>query len=1190
MTQQAALVGVFILFFIFSTSQTALSACSPTPTTGPDTINCTGPSANAALSTLAGSDVINYNSGAGSTIDAGADNDTINLTGGTLSGGVNGGNGADTFNLNGTAVTGNLDGGNGDAAIDKFFLNSGSAANVSGQGGNDEIYLQGATIGNSTAGIINAGDGNDIITVTSGTVFGIQGWLGSDTITVSGASTIVHAYVNGTWGNDFYYLNGGTINRIEEFDGDDYIELNGATINNFIVGLSGSDIIKLKSGSVGGNVHGDDGDDTIDLEGASVTGTILGANNSDTINLKSGSAGGVDGGAGIDFITQTGGSVVSIVGGTENDEIKLNGGNVTSTGNAVTGGDGDDLIELNGSTVAGAILGQGGSDTINLKSGSAGNVDGGAGIDFITQTGGSVVSIAGGTENDEIKLSGGNVTSTGNAVAGGDGNDLLELNGSTVTGAFQGDAGSDTINLKSGSAGAVDGGAGIDFITQTGGSVVSIAGGTENDEIKLSGGNVTSTGNAVAGGDGNDLLELNGSTVTGAFQGDAGSDTINLKSGSAGAVDGGAGIDFITQTGGSVLSIAGGTENDEIKLNGGNVTSTGNAVAGGDGDDLLELNGSTVAGAILGEGGNDTINWTLGSLLSINGGNGSDTVIVSASAYDGSQRLDGGDDTLTGDGFIDDLTIAGRTFSTSGDSLSNWEEITLSGGGLTLSDGALRVGDPSDEMTGLFLTGGAHLRSNGPLALIGNLSIGAGSHLEQLSGDMHSISGRLANSGTIDLQDGATGDALLVGGDYSGGGHILLDLDANAALSDRMEIGGSVIGAATRLVVSEVSGLEGSGTPIGVVTVGGQTSAGDFVAENFMAGAYLYSLELDGQEWAFRPTLTSGGSFYPTVGGMLAGFARESVATHYRRSGQWGRARAAGDEQVFGATSVLAAPDTAMAGDVNFWLRGIGAWTEGEGTLSGGAGEQISYDRDSRGLQGGLDFVLAEGADFLLTGGVFAQFGKITGNSKDAVSGSTTGSADTSAIGLGSAIAIEADAFYGEIAAGWNEYGIDTVLSDGASGETDGQGYFVSIEGGRIVRLSGSMALIPQAQLAWIGTDIDSFTDSSGTEIAYESDDIALGRLGVALDVFSGTLGGQPLRFAGIVNYWQQFGETAQALVGGAPLSLEQAGGSIEAGAGFHWGQPNAPLHLHGELTYRETFNGLGEQAWNATIGARLAF
>jgi outer membrane autotransporter protein len=1109
MTQQAALVGVFILFFIFSTSQTALSACSPTPTTGPDTINCTGPSANAALSTLAGSDVINYNSGAGSTIDAGADNDTINLTGGTLSGGVNGGNGADTFNLNGTAVTGNLDGGNGDAAIDKFFLNSGSAANVSGQGGNDEIYLQGATIGNSTAGIINAGDGNDIITVTSGTVFGIQGWLGSDTITVSGASTIVHAYVNGTWGNDFYYLNGGTINRIEEFDGDDYIELNGATINNFIVGLSGSDIIKLKSGSVGGNVHGDDGDDTIDLEGASVTGTILGANNSDTINLKSGSAGGVDGGAGIDFITQTGGSVVSIVGGTENDEIKLNGGNVTSTGNAVTGGDGDDLIELNGSTVAGAILGQGGSDTINLKSGSAGNVDGGAGIDFITQTGGSVVSIAGGTENDEIKLSGGNVTSTGNAVAGGDGNDLLELNGSTVTGAFQGDAGSDTINLKSGSAGAVDGGAGIDFITQTGGSV---------------------------------------------------------------------------------LSIAGGTENDEIKLNGGNVTSTGNAVAGGDGDDLLELNGSTVAGAILGEGGNDTINWTLGSLLSINGGNGSDTVIVSASAYDGSQRLDGGDDTLTGDGFIDDLTIAGRTFSTSGDSLSNWEEITLSGGGLTLSDGALRVGDPSDEMTGLFLTGGAHLRSNGPLALIGNLSIGAGSHLEQLSGDMHSISGRLANSGTIDLQDGATGDALLVGGDYSGGGHILLDLDANAALSDRMEIGGSVIGAATRLVVSEVSGLEGSGTPIGVVTVGGQTSAGDFVAENFMAGAYLYSLELDGQEWAFRPTLTSGGSFYPTVGGMLAGFARESVATHYRRSGQWGRARAAGDEQVFGATSVLAAPDTAMAGDVNFWLRGIGAWTEGEGTLSGGAGEQISYDRDSRGLQGGLDFVLAEGADFLLTGGVFAQFGKITGNSKDAVSGSTTGSADTSAIGLGSAIAIEADAFYGEIAAGWNEYGIDTVLSDGASGETDGQGYFVSIEGGRIVRLSGSMALIPQAQLAWIGTDIDSFTDSSGTEIAYESDDIALGRLGVALDVFSGTLGGQPLRFAGIVNYWQQFGETAQALVGGAPLSLEQAGGSIEAGAGFHWGQPNAPLHLHGELTYRETFNGLGEQAWNATIGARLAF
>jgi outer membrane autotransporter protein len=225
-----------------------------------------------------------------------------------------------------------------------------------------------------------------------------------------------------------------------------------------------------------------------------------------------------------------------------------------------------------------------------------------------------------------------------------------------------------------------------------------------------------------------------------------------------------------------------------------------------------------------------------------------------------------------------------------------------------------------------------------------------------------------------------------------------------------------------------------------------------------------------------------------------------------------------------------------------------------------------------------------------VTAGLFGQAGQISNDARNETLKSSAGSAESDAWGVGASIGLDTFDFYSEVVGGWNFYDVSTRTSPGASGNTEGDGYFLSVEAGRILALGTLFRVIPQAQLSWIGTDIDSFTDSSGTEIAYESDDIALGRLGVALDVFSGTLGGQPLRFAGIVNYWQQFGETAQALVGGAPLSLEQAGGSIEAGAGFHWGQPNAPLHLHGELTYRETFNGLGEQAWNATIGARLAF
>ena len=68
---------------------------------------------------------------------------------------------------------------------------------------------------------------------------------------------------------------------------------------------------------------------------------------------------------------------------------------------------------------------------------------------------------------------------------------------------------------------------------------------------------------------------------------------------------------------------------------------------------------------------------------------------MSAAAYDGSQLLDGGDDALPADGFIDSLTISGKTITTNGGNLANWEKITVAGGGLTLSDGTLAAGDPS---------------------------------------------------------------------------------------------------------------------------------------------------------------------------------------------------------------------------------------------------------------------------------------------------------------------------------------------------------------------------------------------------------------------------------------------------------------------------------------------------------------
>jgi outer membrane autotransporter protein len=651
-----------------------------------------------------------------------------------------------------------------------------------------------------------------------------------------------------------------------------------------------------------------------------------------------------------------------------------------------------------------------------------------------------------------------------------------------------------------------------------------------------------------------------------------------------------------------VVSIAGGTENDEIKLTGGNVTSTGSAVAGGDGDDLLELNGSTVAGLILGEGGADRIDWSSGSLLSIDGGDGSDEVTVGAAGFDGSQLLDGGDDVSTADGFFDTLTISGRNFSTSGDSLINWEKLVLDNSSMTLIGGNFLVGDASDSASGLFLINGAHFSAGTSAAIasaslfstsqvpLSSLFVSSGSVFEGGGGGINAVSGKVTNFGTIDLQDGLAGDAFSVGGDYVGGGQILLDVNTAETLADRMEIGGNVVGGPTRIMISETSGLEGSGLPITVVTVAGQTRAGDFTSDTFTAGAYSYALELEGQDWTLRPTITAGGSFYPTVGVLLSGFSRESIGSYYRRNGSWSQARATGDEQVFAAASVLGEPETSLQGDADFWLRGIGAWIEGEGMLAGGAGDAVSYDRDSRGLQGGVDFVIAETADQLLVAGLFVQYGRISGSARDVASGTSSGSADTTAMGLGGTLSFSAATGYGEIAAGWNDFGIDTVLSDGAYGTTDGQGYAVSIEGGRIVQLSRALTLVPQAQLAWLGNRIDSFEASDGTEVEYDAEHAAEGRIGLGLEAAGGMLAGQPLALTGILNLRQQFGDPALTFISGQPLSLEQSGGSIEAGLGLFWGRDGSPFELYGEGSYREAIRGEGESGWNATGGFRLAF
>lgn len=208
--------------------------CSPSPTNGPENINCTG--------THTGN------------LDASGGNDTVNVTGGST-------------------VDGYIVGGAGDDQI----TNSGIVEEyIYGAAGND-------TIENTATGTINAniigGTGDDEL-INSGIVrTGILGHDGDDTITNSGT---VLSHISGHAGDDSI-TNSGTVNtEILGGDGDDSITNSGSARQ--ILGGDGNDVINLMPDSnVSQDTQAGSGDDIVNIYGSITT-----AANPATIQLNAG--------------------------------------------------------------------------------------------------------------------------------------------------------------------------------------------------------------------------------------------------------------------------------------------------------------------------------------------------------------------------------------------------------------------------------------------------------------------------------------------------------------------------------------------------------------------------------------------------------------------------------------------------------------------------------------------------------------------------------------------------------------------------------------------------------------------------------------------------------------------------------------------------------------------------------------
>ena len=139
-------------------------------------------------------------------------------------------------------------------------------------------------------------------------------------------ATIIH--VNGLGGNDQISVispdgPGGIMANVDGGDGDDSVELN---FDGSIWGGTGNDQLRL-SDSYSGEIYGSDGDDLLYIGGASVNGFVSGGNGADILDATENLCGvTLDGGNGSDEIR---GSAYDddITGGSGNDTLMGNDGN-----------------------------------------------------------------------------------------------------------------------------------------------------------------------------------------------------------------------------------------------------------------------------------------------------------------------------------------------------------------------------------------------------------------------------------------------------------------------------------------------------------------------------------------------------------------------------------------------------------------------------------------------------------------------------------------------------------------------------------------------------------------------------------------------------------------------------------------------------------------------------------------------
>ena len=557
--------------------------------------------------------------------------------------------------------------------------------------------------------------------------------------------------------------------------------------------------------------------------------------------------------------------------------------------------------------------------------------------------------------------------------------------------------------------------------------------------------------------------------------------------------------------------------------------------SGGVGTVILE-DGSDVAG-ITDTDGDTAIVLNGGGRLSgmVDLGSGDDSFAFRGSDFSTLSDIDGGDGTDT----LKLLAVSSGTFDAS---ILNFEAVELSSGA-----------DVSFDMGALETS---------------LLTIESGAVLNATSG--FDLTGDLSNHGQINAQDNTADDIITVSGDYAGGGELLVDVDFENDTSDVLEVSGDVTQGAsaqtTLISVNDITTGEASGNDIVLVNVAGSTSEGDFALRGgpIYAGAYDYDLTLSGNEraWSLGKEINSTGAAYEGFIQALSSFT--SLTSMQQRNGarQW----AMGSTEPHGA-----------------WLSVKGQ--SANGTLNSTSNSE--FNTRSYALQFGYDLETNLGENGTWSFGVSGLYNNST---TDLTAANGTGSVKSKGYGLGAtATWIGDNNIYVDLQGQLARINSD-IASEAAGTLTESHGstaYALSAEIGTRYELTERSAIIPQFQLTLANLDGGAFTDDTGTDVTFASNQSYTGRIGAAYEFDIRKISAIGAKGYVIGNLSQTRGASSNVNVGGDVLTADIDGTWAEVGAGgsFAFGESKA---IFAEAAYAKGVRGNSKDSDTLSFSAGL--